>query len=89
MNAKNAGNHDHNCMTQLKCGICGESLRTGENEMWVAFIGGDSCYTHRQFIDPGMHPECAYYAAETCPYLKNEDGKYSKTPNTLPKVIKS
>jgi len=66
------------CIMNQKCGVCGQSLR---GEQWIAFIGGDKCAQNFAFVDPGMHPECAYYAAETCPYLKNEDGAYSKTPN--------
>jgi len=69
------------CAAQQKCTICGESLITGEAEMWLAFIGGEVCLETREFIDPAMHPECAYYAAENCPYLKNEDSSYSKARN--------
>lgn len=65
------------CILERRCGVCGEEIEDG----WVAFIGGELCSENLVFIDPGMHPECAYYAAETCPYLKNADGAYSKTPN--------
>jgi len=70
------------CLAQQLCGVCGQSLRTDDEERWLAFIGGEECAKTLEFIDPPMHPECAYYAAETCPYLKNEDGKYSNKINT-------
>lgn len=66
------------CALNSKCGICGQSLTTGEEEMWLAFIGGSACIETLEFIDPAMHPECAYYAAETCPFLANADGGFSK-----------
>ncbi len=66
------------CVVEKKCGVCGQSFL---REKWIAFIGGEKCTENFAFTDPGMHPECAYYAAETCPYLKNEDGAYSKSPN--------
>ena len=67
------------CAFNHKCGVCGESFLGDE---WIAFIGGEKCAENFTFVDPAMHPECAYYAAETCPYLNNADGKYSQTPNT-------
>ena len=67
------------CITNYKCGVCGQSLLV--EDRWAAFIGGERCAESYAFIDPAMHPECAYYAAKTCPYLKNEEGKYSKTIN--------
>ena len=66
------------CVSQKRCGVCGLSFL---QEKWIAFIGGDKCAENLAFIDPGMHPECAYYAAETCPYLANKEGGYSKNPN--------
>ncbi len=66
------------CVRNQKCGICGESFR---REKWIAFIGGELCAEYFAFSDPGMHSECAYYSAETCPYLKNEAATYAKTPN--------
>lgn len=66
------------------CGVCGQSLRTDDPESYIALIGAEMGLKEMQetgFIDPPMHPECAYYAAETCPYLKNADAKYAKKPN--------
>lgn len=52
------------CVEERLCGICGESLG-----YWLVFIGGPVSVENRLFMDPAMHPECADYALEACPYL--------------------
>jgi len=48
------------------CSQCGQKL-----EYWIIFIGDDESVKRRIFFEPGMHQECAEYAAQTCPYLAN------------------
>jgi hypothetical protein len=63
------------CVSQRLCGICGRVL-----SYWIAFIGGPACQRNRLFKDPAMHPECADYAAKTCPFIAGSKTKYSTRP---------
>tara|TARA_R110001592_G_scaffold47952_2_gene151505 strand:- start:508 stop:1020 length:513 start_codon:yes stop_codon:yes gene_type:complete len=46
------------------CSVCGAGL--GKQ---VAFVGGPRSMASGFFTDAGMHPECAEYALQVCPYL--------------------
>jgi hypothetical protein len=63
------------CLNWRLCGICGEPL-----EKIVCFIGGEACCQYKHFIDPGMHSECAKYAALSCPFLKGTKRLYNEQP---------
>lgn len=52
------------CVEQRRCSICGEAL---DDE--VAFVGGPVSIANHLFADAGMHPECATYALQACPFL--------------------
>lgn len=49
-----------------RCHICGKRLDRGR---W--FVGGhlSACAVHGQFMDGGLHGECARYALKVCPYM--------------------
>jgi hypothetical protein len=70
------------CMEQQLCGLCGRPIEPGG---WICFIGGPGAIKNRIFADPGMHEECARYAAAICPYLSNADGQH-RPASGLPKV---
>lgn len=61
-----------NCLKNRLCAICG-----GKLHRVIAFIGGEKSVRSRLFTDPGMHRECAKYAAVTCPFLANSEAGYS------------
>lgn len=46
------------------CGICGQRLG-----YWIVFAGGPNSVASRSFLEPGMHEECAAYAAAVCPWM--------------------
>ena len=63
------------CVSKRLCAICGRPLG-----YWLAFIGGPACQKYRLFKDPAMHPDCAEYAARTCPFIAGSNTKYSTRP---------
>lgn len=67
------------CMKTRCCGICGDDIETTE---WCAFIGGEKSMSNRVFVDPAMHRDCAYYAAQVCPFLAGTRRQYSETTKT-------
>jgi hypothetical protein len=67
------------CLKWGLCGICGEQL----DKNIVCFIGGEACCQYKHFIDPGMHKECAEYAATNCPYLKGTKRLYNENPTRM------
>lgn len=53
------------CVLHGRCAMCGEKL--GKR---IAFIGGPASIEEgKLFIDAGMHPDCAKYAWDVCPYI--------------------
>jgi len=64
------------CIEERICGLCGESIGP-----LVSLIGGEECVVRRQFSDPPMHPECARYASQVCPFLTNQNAKYHNRDN--------
>lgn len=59
------------CIRHRQCAMCGEVLGK-----FIAFIGGPLCGVNRVFVDPGMHRECAEFAAKVCPFISREDAQY-------------
>lgn len=50
---------------ERRCSLCGEKLNTK-----IAFIGGPrSVNEGALYVDAGMHPACAEYAWNVCPFL--------------------
>jgi hypothetical protein len=76
------------CAKKRMCGICGKEIPKGD---WIAFIGGPLCVKHRQFVDPPMHKDCAYFSAKACPFLAGTKREYatgeSKTEKSKPDLI--
>jgi|TARA_Y100001934_G_C12387159_1_gene797226 hypothetical protein len=52
------------CVEQHRCSICGKGL--GKR---IAFVGGPRSIENRLFTDAPMHPECATYALQACPFM--------------------
>lgn len=59
------------CINDKLCGMCGEPLGR-----FIAFIGGPRSRDGHTFFDPGMHRECAEYAATVCPFISRENASY-------------
>lgn len=59
------------CVNQKLCAMCGESLGK-----YIAFIGGPRSRDGHSFFDPGMHRECAEYAAKVCPFISRENAQF-------------
>ncbi len=66
------------CILDGLCALCGERL-----EKIKAFIGGEACMNNKIFLDPGMHKDCAYYAAKACPFLNSENREYASNPGKV------
>lgn len=50
---------------QRRCAVCGDRMN-----LEIAFIGGPGSIEKGQmFVDAGMHPACAEYAWNVCPYI--------------------
>lgn len=47
-----------------RCALCGEKLNNK-----IVFIGGISLCEGALAVDAGMHPACAQYAWEVCPFI--------------------
>ena len=47
-----------------RCWLCGQQLGR-----YVAFVIGPMCAVNRITSEPPCHRECAFYAAEACPFL--------------------
>lgn len=62
------------CFHNRVCAICGQAIPEG----WLALIGGENSIQNRLFIDPAMHRECAYYAAQVCPFLAGTKRQYAE-----------
>ncbi len=54
-----------------QCGMCGKRMR-GE----AAFIGGPHSLEAGLFRDGPMHPECARYAMQVCPFVSGTHRQY-------------
>lgn len=63
------------CLNHRKCGMCGYTM-TGP----LAFIGGPESMAHHSFTDVPMHPVCARYAMQVCPFLTGKKKEYAKQP---------
>jgi len=63
------------CLQRGLCGLCGKPL-----DKVIVFIGGPKCVEQRLFLDPPMHKDCALYAAQVCPYLRDAEAEYSDAP---------
>lgn len=63
----NDARKQHECVVKSLCGICGQRLFKGN--LW--FVGGPLSAFNKKgaYIDGPMHPECAFYALQTCPFL--------------------
>lgn len=59
------------CFKDKLCAMCGEPLGR-----YIAFIGGPKSGESHRFNDPGMHRECAEYAAVVCPYISRETAQH-------------
>lgn len=65
------------CAARRLCGVCGQPL-----DYWIAFLGGPLSAKNRAYTEPPMHPECARYAVQVCPYMvvqavpRRESGAY-------------
>lgn len=75
------------CCTESRCGMCGEhwpapwagpNTEYGPTDHLIAFIGGPLAIKHRNFLDPGMHLECARYAMQVCPHIAAPTSRYAK-----------
>lgn len=64
-------------MLDCLCGICGSSI---DQYGWMCFIGSELSAQSREFSDPPMHQECAYYAAQVCPYLAGTKREFRPGP---------
>ena len=53
------------------CAMCGTRLRRS-----IAFIGGGMSLKDGAFSDGPMHPKCARYAAEICPFVSGKHREY-------------
>lgn len=52
-------------IAQRRCAMCGERMNAQ-----IVFIGGPGSVEQGQlFVDAGMHPACARYAWDVCPYI--------------------
>ena len=65
---------------EKRCAICGRRVLG-----LFAFVGGPSSISHRLFADGPMHPECAEYAMQVCPFLAAPSFAYNKAelPDTI------
>lgn len=59
------------CIKNKQCAICGQQLGK-----FIAFIGGPKSGESRAFVDPGMHRQCAEFAAKVCPFISRETAEY-------------
>lgn len=59
------------CINQKLCAMCGDKLGK-----YIAFIGGPRSRDGHCFFDPGMHRDCAEYAAKICPFISRENAAY-------------
>lgn len=64
--AANAEEDRQRMFREDRCHICGKRLDRGR---W--FVGGhlSACAAHGQFMDGGLHGDCAHYALKVCPYM--------------------
>lgn len=51
-------------ITRRLCAVCGQSL-----DYWIVFLGSEAEVKEGEFLNPGMHEECARDAIDLCPYL--------------------
>ena len=56
-------------LAERRCGLC-----NGELGKVFAVIGGPLVKSNCTFSDPPMHPQCARYAIEVCPFLSKQKG---------------
>ncbi len=63
--------------TEKRCWLCGKP-----REKLHTFVIGPMCAVNRVSSEPPSHPECALYAALTCPFLSNP--KMRRSPRDLP-----
>lgn len=69
------------CIRKRLCALCGEHM----NEK-IAFIGGPGSIERGQlFMDAGMHPACAMFAWNVCPYIVLGKG-HAKTHKIDPRA---
>lgn len=61
------------CVEDKLCAICGKRL--GE---YCIFVGGPLSKVNHLFVDPPMHPVCAEFASQTCPFLSGRKDEYSQ-----------
>jgi len=59
------------CVNEKRCAMCGDHLGK-----YIAFIGGPRSRDGHAFFDPGMHRECAEYAAKVCPFISRENASF-------------
>src|SRR5947209_14582718 len=59
---------------QRLCGMCGRPMQITEP---IAFIGSQPNLDSQLFYDPGMHVDCAEYAAAVCPFLARTTARRS------------
>ncbi|MFF3228874.1 hypothetical protein ACFYV7_39200 [Nocardia suismassiliense] len=58
------------------CQICGQPLTD-----WVVVYLRPVDYRRALALEPGMHPECAYYSASACPVLAGRIDRYHPDPD--------
>lgn len=68
-------------VTERRCGICGGRLHGH-----VAFVGGPRSMRHSLFYDAAMHPGCARYAVQVCPFIAAPKFAYSRAEPNMPGV---
>lgn len=71
------------CIRNRQCGICGQLLGK-----FVAFIGGPQSGESHVFTDPGMHRQCAEFAASVCPFISRETAMYRDVNDTDRETLK-
>jgi len=57
---------------QKRCALCGTRMRGNR----YAFIGGPVSKANHLYQDGPMHPDCASYAAEVCPFIAGRKDDY-------------
>lgn len=69
------------CIQKRRCAMCGQLMACV-----IAFIGGPGSIEHGQlFMDAGMHPACARFAWDVCPYIVLGRG-HAKTHKVDPRA---
>jgi hypothetical protein len=64
------------CIKERRCAICGKVMNGP-----MAFVGGPRSIQGHLFTDGPMHPPCAHYAIQVCPFLAAPKFAYARHIN--------